>query len=159
MRFVLLAAIALFSCADDPGGRDERPAITHACVRSFYAVSQAWEAASGKPVPIECSLLDLEYDVQVVDDDAVIPCVVDPSAGLLQVGCTRVDERVIYILGGRDDVTMVDTSVHEWLHALADCVLGDPDREHLRAGIWVMRNGAASAETQAMASAEIGECL
>ena len=53
---------------------------------------------------------------------------------------------------------LVDTSVHEWIHALAQCVDGAMDVDHLRGELWG-DYGGESVEIQAQASAEIGECL
>jgi hypothetical protein len=134
--------------------------VTGACVRSFRAVLTAWEANSRERVPEECAFLDAEYELELLGPEDNVSCSGEPLArGLVQIGCTRPELRLISLLDrGDDQVAMVDASVHEWLHATLDCVLGDPDYEHLRAGVWAAY-GPQSTEMQAFANAEIGECL
>ncbi|HYC44486.1 MAG TPA: hypothetical protein VED01_03280 [Burkholderiales bacterium] len=151
MRRVLLLALLAMACAPAPS---DEPAITAACVRSFRPTLAAWESVHGR-VPEDCAYLDAELDVQLASEDE-IPCAPEASTELV-VGC-MVPGDAIYLLEGRDDVQLVDTSVHEWVHALAHCVDGDADRYHLRGELWA-QYGPESVELQAQASAEIGECL
>lgn len=145
--FVLLTACA-------PAAPDDGPSITGACVRSFRPTLEAWEMYAVR-VPAECAYLDGELDV-VLASKAEIPCTTEASTELV-IGCYQPGD-AIYLLEGRDAVQLVDTSVHEWVHALADCVLGYPDILHLRADLWA-QYGTETVELQAQASAEIGACL
>ena len=147
----LLVVLLLCACAPTP--TDAPTSVSGACQRSFRPTLEAWEAARGR-VPDTCAYLDAEYAVQLVEQGE-LPCDAAGDNELL-VGCTQGD--TIYLLRGRDNVQLVDTSVHEWVHALADCVYGDVDRDHLRAGLWAL-DGAETVELQAQASAEIGRCL
>lgn len=149
---VLLCLLAVFAACGPSA--PPAPSITGACARSFRPTLEAWEAQLGH-VPDECAYLDTQYDVQLVDREAQLPCPA-PAVNETLVGCTQ--GKTIYLLRGRDDVELVDTSVHEWVHALAQCVYGDPDADHLRAGLWALY-GAESVEIQAQASAQIGRCL
>ncbi len=148
-----LALLAVLVAACGPSAPHD-PGITGACTRSFRPTLEAWEAQLGH-VPDECAYLDTQYDVRLVDQQAQLPCPT-PAANETLVGCTQGE--TIYLLRGRDDVELVDTSVHEWVHALAQCVYGDPDADHLRAQLWGVY-GAESIETQAQAAAQIGRCL
>jgi hypothetical protein len=139
--------IVLLGCAADAPSIGQTTYVTRACVRSFPTTLQAWEAVYGR-VPRQCEFLDREYSVQLVEV-ADMPC--PHVVGL--VGCTEPSTRAMYLLRGRDDLATLDTSIHEWIHALSDCVFGDVDREHARPRLW------DSIEAQAQASAEVGECL
>lgn len=150
---VAVALIAHWLSGCEPADPPAEPGITGACVRSFRPTLEAWEAEFGR-VPEECAYLDAELDVQL-GSEAEIPCAPEASTELV-VGCLHGD--VIYLLEGRDDGLLVDTSVHEWTHALARCVDGDPDRYHLRGELWA-QYGPETVELQAQASAEIGACL
>jgi hypothetical protein len=108
-------------------------------------------------VPAECAYLDTEYSVEVLPASE-LPCD-PPGPGELVTGCTVQPLQAIYLLGDRANVELVDTSVHEWLHALADCVDGDMDRLHVRVELWADLSGAESVEVQGQAGAQIGECL
>lgn len=149
-RVLLLVLLALAACEapapDDPG-------ISGACVRSFRPTLEAWEAELGR-VPEQCAYLDAKQDVQLASEDE-IPCAPEASTELV-IGCYQ--SGAIYLLEGRDDVQLVDTSVHEWVHALAECVDGDMDREHLRGELWA-DYGADTVELQAQAGAQLGSCL
>lgn len=100
--------------------------------------------------------LDSQYTVQLAST-AEIPCMAANGAELVG-GCTTPRDRTIYVLAGRDVVATRDTSVHEWLHTLLDCVYHDADRDHMRAEIWAPY-GADTAEIQAQAFAPAGSCL
>lgn len=151
MRWLLL--VLLVACGGSDGGAGGG-GFTGACTRAFRPTLEAWETALGR-VPDECALLDTQIDVQLVDQQSDLPCPL-PAVNETLVGCTQ--GSTIYLLRGRDNVELVDTSVHEWVHALAQCVYGDPDADHLRAQLWGYY-GAESIETQAQAGAQIGECL
>lgn len=149
--------VVLAACAPSAPAKTE---VTHACSRSFAAVLDAWngaaETAGTNRAPDECTFLDTQYDVSQADG---ITCDAEPHGDNEHVvGCTFPETHEIVIWNGLDDAAAVDTSVHEWIHALANCVLGDPDAEHLRAGLWA-QFGANSVEIQASAAAQIGECL
>jgi hypothetical protein len=150
-RLVILL-VALAACAPVA---DEMPGVSSgACVRSFRPTLEAWESSLGR-VPSKCAYLDTEYSVQLVSASD-IPCDMEP--GGIVVGCTVQPGQEIYLLNGRTQSALVDTSVHEWTHALAQCVFGNMDREHLRAWLWAPY-GAGSIEIQAQASAVVGPCL
>lgn len=153
---VAVAVLAewLSGCAPD---RTPEPGITRACVRSFAPTLAEWEARHGR-VPDECAYLDSEVDVVLASKDE-IPCPVEAPLELV-IGCYQGSdgEDVIYLLEMSDNGLLVDTSVHEWVHALADCVLAYPDIRHLRGDLWA-QYGADTVELQAQAAAEIGECL
>lgn len=162
MSRVLFAMVfALAGCAAQPPlPRAGTPALTGACVRSFASTLRAWEAQFGR-VPPKCSLLDAQYRVHLVSaselESAGCDCVCSSSGQL--VGCTTQPERAIYLLNGRTSVDYVNTSVHEWIHAIEQCVHGSMDVEHVRTKLWERNSGAASVEIQGQAAATIGECL
>lgn len=150
--WILLTIAACAPAAPDDGPQE----ITGACQRSFRPTLEAWEAELGR-VPAECAYLDSEYSVEVLPADE-LPC--DPAGpGELVTGCVVPSLRAIYLLSGRTNVELVDTSVEEWIHAIADCADGDLDRFHVRVELWEALSGADSVEIRAQASAEIGECL
>jgi hypothetical protein len=158
----LLASITLaFVCAfslpacESGAASDEASGITRACYRSFAPTLVAWEDALVR-VPERCAYLDKLYTVQLANTGE-IPCTTEASNQTV-AGCTTPEDHTIYLLASGDNVQMTDTSVHEWVHALADCVDGDRDADHLRAELWA-DYGPNSVEAQAQASAEIGECL
>jgi hypothetical protein len=152
----LLLTLAMSACAPaDPPDRGPQE-ITGACQRAFRPTLEAWELELGR-VPSDCAFLDSTYSVELFSA-AGLPCD-DPGPGEVVTGCTEQPTMAIYLLDGRTNVELVDTSVHEWIHALADCVDGDMDRDHLRSELWDELSGAESVEIQAQASAEIGECL
>lgn len=148
-RFLLV--LMLVACAPAP---PNGPVITGACKRAFAPTLEAWETALGR-VPDTCSSLDTQIGVQLVAKQSDLPCP-PPAVNETLIGCTQ--GSTIYLLRERDNVDLVDTSVHEWVHALAQCVYGDPDADHLRAQLWGYY-GADTIETQAQAAAQIGECL
>lgn len=154
MRHCLWLLLTLAACAS--AAPDDPQTITGACQRSFRPTLEAWEAELGR-VPAECAYLDTEYSVQVLPASE-LPCD-PPGPGELVTGCTVQPLQAIYLLGGRTNVELVDTSVHEWIHALADCVDGDMDRDHLRVELWADLSDADSVEVQGQAFSQIGECL
>lgn len=147
-----LALFALLAACESSQPATET-VITGTCIRSFRAVLEAWEAARGR-VPEECAYLDADYDVELVGAGE-LPCEPAGPGGKL-VGCTQ--GQVIYLLRGRDELDLVDSSAHEWIHALSDCVDGTLDAEHLRSDLWI-EYGADTIEAQALAGVEIGKCL
>lgn len=161
MRCVIAAVLFVMSgcAAQDPVPRASGQPLTGACVRSFLPTLRAWEARFGR-APDECQLLDAQYRVHVVSADelaaAGCDCVCSVSGQL--VGCTTQPDRQIYLLSGRTNVETTDTSAHEWVHAIEQCVHGNMDVDHARPQLWERNSGAASVEIQAQASAEIGEC-
>jgi hypothetical protein len=152
MRRLFVALLVLVAC-DTPAPPDD-PGITRACIRSFAPTLKAWEAAFER-VPDECRYLDGEVIVQLVSADEM-PC--DEPIGVNETRTECFHGDVLYLNEDLDDVALVDASVHGWTHALADCVYGAPDVDHLRARLWAVY-GAETVELQAQASAEIGECL
>lgn len=152
LAFVL--ALSLPACeSTEPSDRE--PQITRACYRSFAPTLDAWERALVR-APASCAALDKLYTVQLASTGE-IPCTTEASNWTV-AGCTTPEDQTIYLLAGGDNIQMTDTSVHEWVHALADCVDGNRDADHLRAELWA-DYGPNTVEAQAQASAEIGECL
>lgn len=148
----LVTTVSNGCASDEPTG----PApITRACYRSFAPTLDAWQGALLR-VPEECTLLDQEYTVSQVLSES-IPCRPASSSEVV-VGCTVPRTQDIYLLAGRDDLATTDSSVHEWIHALADCVSGDADYDHLRASLWA-EYGADTVEAQALGNVTTGECL
>jgi hypothetical protein len=167
MKRYLWLCLIVSACAPAPGDKPSGE-LTGACVRSFRPTLEAWEAELGR-VPAECAYLDQEYSVELFSA-AELPCD-DPGPGEQVLGCTEQPTMAIYILKrrgrrvlvhhghkSRTNVELVDTSVHEWIHALADCVDSDMDLEHVRVELWAPF-GAESVEIQGQAFAEIGDCL
>lgn len=153
IRVVVACMLLLAACANDDQPSPTETVITGACNRSFRAVLEAWELEFGR-VPEPCAFLDAEYPVQVVTADE-LPCDRAP-AGAELVGCLH--DGVIYLLRGRSELELIDSSVHEWIHALAACVDGTPDELHVRGELWI-DYGPDTIEAQALASVEIGKCL
>lgn len=151
MRSLFLLLVLTVGCTS------EKPVVClpRACYRSFYSTLRVWEARLGR-VPEACQYLDSEYVVQIVPKSE-IPCV--SHKGFIVTGCTTVNpDKGIYLLEGRAQSQFVDTSVHEWIHALSDCVNGGQDETHMRAELWADYS-TDSIEIQAQASAEVGSCL
>lgn len=152
--WLLFVAALLTSCVDEPD--PDEPVVTMACVRSFADVLAEWNVYATERVPAKCEHLDSDYDVQLVGAEEMPPQCADDGPGTQVVGCTV--GHVIYLLQGRDQIATVDTSVHEWVHALSACVYGDPDVDHNRSGLWE-KYKPDSVETRAQAAAVTGECL
>ena len=156
-RFALLFLFILSACATDH--EPTEPSLTGVCVRSFRAVLEAWETNARERVPDECAFLDAEYRVSLASE--MPECEGEPiGVNETVAGCTLPEQHAILIQDQLDELQRLDISIHEWIHALANCVYGDPDNEHLRAGLWLVF-GAQSTEGQAFgsASAQPGECL
>lgn len=144
----LYVALALSGC---PLARQVEP-----CDATFQAAVDAWDEAGGD-LPDACRDLGSEYEVWVVDSTASLACDGEPLTADGQViGCVDTEARTLQL---RENAAnhLLSAEVHLWMHALADCALGDFDHAHLRAGIWASY-GARSAERQAYAKAEIGGC-
>lgn len=154
---MIFALLALLLAACEPDPPPTKPGITGACVRSFRPTLREWEARYGR-VPEACESLDVDVDVMLASMQE-IPCPAESPLELV-IGCYQPSngDDVIYLIETADGGLLVDTSVHEWVHALADCVLGYPDILHLRGDLWA-QYGTDTVELQAQASAEIGECL
>jgi hypothetical protein len=105
-------------------------------------------------VPDYCRHLDEDYEVRVVPSDQFPWGSCDPLA----VGCTIPGYMAIYIEEGRSQRDTVATSVHEWIHALSECVIGDVDAGHYRAGLWEPWR-PTSIEAMANEAAVLGRCL
>lgn len=152
MKYKLLVLLVLSGCSH----KIPEPVVClpKACYRSFYSTLRVWEAKLGR-VPEACQYLDSEFTVQLVSSKNM-PCKATKSFKV--VGCTEPENKIISILEGQPVVNLIDVSVHEWEHALANCVDGDPDKGHVRSELW-MEFGSSSIETQAQANAIIGNCL
>jgi hypothetical protein len=136
------------------GCADSHESVDGACLLSFATVLEEWEVHATEPVPEHCRHLDEDYGVRVVPSDQFPWGSCDPLA----VGCTVPGHMAIYLQEGRGKRDTVSTSVHEWIHALSECALGDLDAGHYRAGLW-SRFGRESTEMRAQAAAVPGECL
>lgn len=133
-RLLLLIAILLTACAsDEPEESDAGHATTHACRRSFVPVLDAWDMIVGR-APERCRALDSQYDIVVVPEEEM-PCEEGLGDNQARGGCYA--GGVLYLLKGRSDEQLVDSAIHEWIHALAQCVNADVDRFHLRAELWI----------------------
>jgi hypothetical protein len=158
MRYLipLIALLLLYACDSTPKPDTEQH-VFGACYRSYVATLNAWTDQVGR-VPDGCDTLDREYTIQL-SAEADIPCALDRGPDELTTGCTEVEERTIYLLDGRPDIQLVDSSVHEWIHAIANCADGDPDRDHLRGELWE-GYGANTVEIRAQTDTSfvIGEC-
>lgn len=151
---LLLLAIMCVSCAPDEPDMGNPYEISAACRRSFGSVIEEWEVLFGH-VPRECAKLDAQYDIQLVSL-AEMPCEEGLGDNETRGGCFL--GGVVYLLEGRDNRALVDSAVHEWIHALAQCVDQDVDRFHVRAELWA-DYGDDTIEILAQASAEGGTCL
>jgi hypothetical protein len=154
--FLMLATIVALivltdGCADT---RESDEPVTMACVRSFATTLEVWERNAGERVPEHCRHLDEDYTVLVVPSSGFPWGSCDPLA----VACVVPGFSTIYLEEGRSQRDTVHSSVHEWIHALAECVDGDLDADHHRAGLWASF-GPQSTETQAQAAAVLGKCL
>lgn len=154
---VTLLFSALMSGCASSSPIDAEPRITRACYRSFAPTVDAWDQVVGR-APLECAYLDKEYTVQLLHQSGDFLACTPVASSWTVAGCTHPPTSTIYMLASDDNVQMTNTSVHEWVHALADCVDGDADPDHLRAELWA-DYGANTVELQAQASAEIGACL
>lgn len=156
LALALALVFALSSCAvDEPAELDTDPPITGACVRAFRPTLEAWELQFGR-VPASCAFLDVTYDVQLVAAGE-LPCA--PGSGNeTVVSCTQPNARVISLLASRSSLEIVNSMVHEWIHAISYCVRGELDLQHLEAKAWASYGGN-TVEAQALAGKEVGECL
>jgi hypothetical protein len=98
----------------------------------YEAVSAAWVAASGLPLPSECAHLDREYELVREPD---VACEGEPLGG-----CIHPQERLLVLDEALSERDAQGMEVHLWLHALAECAYGDEDGAHLRAGVWLSAN-------------------
>lgn len=110
----------------------------------YEATRAAWEAASGLPVPAQCAHLDREYGLV---REPGVACDGEPLGG-----CIYPQERLLVLDAGLGERSAVGMEIHLWLHALAECVYGDEDAAHLRAGLWV---GSHPGSAEAMAWARL----
>jgi hypothetical protein len=119
--------------AESPRPRTDGPA----CVESFGAVLEGWEALVGS-VPEDCAHLDETYNLQLMSDQ--MPCTGDVSGRV--VGCSisppgpRNEGDMFVNAHDTDETQRVDISVHEWVHALAYCVRGSGDPGHDDVTLW-----------------------
>lgn len=154
--FLLCMLFAALGCAAEP---DPDPPITRACYRSFAHVLDAWTYAGLPRVSDECADLDVKYTVGLYTRQQDVPCSAESTPNGLVVGCAMTELQMIYIADlGDDYAAMTDTSIHEWIHALAHCVDGDADPDHLDGDLWQVY-GADTVEIEAAARATAGECL
>lgn len=160
-RLLALLTFALTICACDNGSTkpppDTEQHVFGACYRNYVATLNAWTDQVGR-VPPECAELDRDYTIQITQEEN-IPCALEqgPSDHELWIGCTQPDELTIYLLDERTNAEKLDTSVHEWVHALAECVDGDMDLLHARAELWEGYEGLP-VETLALTDLVIGQC-
>lgn len=155
MRGLLAWVAVLTGCAaQHVAGAELEPTAEGDCV--FGALLDGYEAAGGF-VPDECANLAEEYKIKTVSYSENFGCNNEPlGPDHVQIGCALPEDRTLY-LREADERAMVSAAVHVWMHVLADCVLGDYDRRHLRAGLWV-NSGGLSAETRANANAVASGC-
>lgn len=151
-RTTSLAALGLQACLET-APVDGPPEPSQLCRRAFLEVLDAWETHVGD-VPRECRNVDARYAIVFVDREADMPCTAD-QPGVI-VGCHRADSETIYILR-RDNVAMVDTAVHEWIHALSLCATGDEQGGHTDPRLWLERSGS-TVEGTAIVELGAGRC-
>lgn len=163
IRAVLVTLILwpVVGCAE--GEATEGPtnhAEAFACYEAFQAAVQGWEEFVG-PVPDRCQYLDMEYHLEVTDD---LGC----SGDLTDViGCHNDSQRWIHVRAGLTQVRTVEASVHEWFHALHECVYGNPDHDHENPDVFGPDGGRVpehgrvqyTAQRYAIARAAVGPCL
>jgi len=162
MRIILLMLLGAFigaalqHCQDQSAYENVRvqPRTARACVEAFYTTWDAWQDAEG-PLKEACGNLESDYRVQLVDH-ASSPCTND--RGEVFPACSDLAAQVIYIGIWREDPSRVALAVHEWLHILAKCELGDKDSEHRIKGLW-LASGDSSVESVALSRAAAGPCL
>lgn len=149
---LLVLVLAALGCSPAPHER----VLDGAC--AFRPTLEAWEDVLGR-APDSCIHLDSKYNVQLTSKQSDLPCPA-PAANEVLGGCTNRD--TIYVLSGRPEADMMDSVVHEWLHAIALCVYGDADADHLRAEVWNYYDSGdmpASIESHAETSDGVGACL
>lgn len=98
---------------------------------------EAWEEKISS-VSNECYNRSKEYVVSEVDTFPDENCIADFLAG-----CVLHGTKMVFILSSLDEYTKADVAVHEYVHVLAYCELGDGDKDHLDIRLW---NNADSVE-------------
>lgn len=130
-KWFALLALVLAGCAvgdvETPRPRIE----ANACFSSFANAVEGWDYFVG-PVPAKCQHLDESY--RIVVTNGPMPCKASDPGRV--VGCQMPDERAIYIAADVSETKKVDISVHEWIHALSQCIDGDGDPNHLKLAAW-----------------------
>ena len=161
MRFVALVLVVLAGCALGDAESVRPLNEPRACYASFAAALEGWEAFVG-PVPAECQRLDEVYTIEVTSGE--MPCE-SPDPGRV-IGCTEYELARITIRKGIGETKAVDTSVHEWMHALSGCVGVEGNNAHLNARIWgedpydnSITLEPESARAYALAASGIGPCI
>lgn len=137
-KLLALLALMLIGCAVGDAETPRPRVEANACYESFQNVLEGWEALVG-PVPERCQHLDETVAVHLTS--APMPCKgSDPGR---VVGCFMAEEGEplnegdIYITSRHTDETQrVDTSVHEWVHALAYCVRSSGNPDHDDHALW-----------------------
>lgn len=150
-------AVAMLCCCEEP--KPKQHEISQACKRAFAPTLEAYEDAVQMRVGEECRFLDRDTSIVLVPEkELYVLCgEMQMSAEELR-GCARVVTKVIYLNDDLDKYELVDASVHEWFHMVLECMGGAPDTLHLNGKIWI-QYGPDSAEAEALASVEFGQCL
>lgn len=170
-RFLLLVMLAAGAACGKGCGSSKQAdggfVLSEACKRAYGPTLDAYERATGQPVPAECRMLDKTYRVQVIADKEELRTlcgVMDLAENEMLNGCW-VKRPPLLLIEQMDERAMTDTAVHEWIHIIHYCATsgeakGD-DSMHMDGKLWedFMNETHIPVEIQARAAAEAGKCV
>lgn len=163
VRAILLTLVLwpIVGCAEGTAAPEPRNhAEAFACYEAFESALEGWEEFEG-PVPDRCRYLDTSYSLSVQEDLGCAGSTPDT------IGCHNGTRRWIHIRPGLTPERTVGASVHEWMHALSECVYGHPDHGHENPSVFGYDRGQVpeyvgnqyTAQRYAIARAPVGPCL
>lgn len=165
IAFFLVLGLALGNAIFSGCNSSDEPApkgISEACIRSFAPTLREYEAAVGHRVADACRFLDRDYNIVLLDRELEVLCGEQLAENEQLAGCTHSGTtKTIYLNSSRSLLQQVDSSVHEWFHAILACDQSNPDSYHLSGRIWMVY-GTKTAEANAIVEAtnvEIASCL
>lgn len=156
--FLLWPIVGCAVSAAEPAPRNYTEAM--ACYEAFDAAREGWERYVG-PVPDKCQHLTWEYRLELQSD---LEC---PPTSSRTLGCHNTTHW-IHIQAGMSPERTVETAVHEWMHALSQCVTGHPDNDHTNPSVFGEDRGRVprgaewepeTAQQYAISIAPVGPCL
>jgi hypothetical protein len=140
VRIWFALALVVAGCAEGTADAHEGRVSRGACYAALEPTLAAWTTVLDEHVRPECMALLKTYRIELVAQ-ADMPCDLPgtnvSARGNRNVnGCTKESRKTIYLLDGMNDADTVDVAVHEWVHAIAGCENGDPDKNHVDPELW-----------------------
>lgn len=136
----MLPLLALMACTNPTTDIDAADPMALDYRDDFRATEDAWAQTVGT-LPEQCRTLTARVLVsETTKDELASVCPAEP--GFYTLGCFLAPEPgldaepVIYLATDVEAATVSDSAIHEWVHALAWCVYGEPDTDHARAPLW-----------------------